>query len=97
MRSLYRTIMDSEANPLKDLPAAQRFQIMLFLSVMWTVIFCTAAGAWMWSGELLLLHLLVAAGFTLTGLTFRAAKRTGTYRDQPVADGTARYDDVWGG
>lgn len=33
----------------------------------------------------------------LDGLTFRQASRTGTYRDHPAGDGTARYDDVWGG
>jgi hypothetical protein len=40
---------------------------------MWSTIFCAAAGAWFWYGEVVVAHLLVAAGFVVTGLTFRAA------------------------
>lgn len=99
MLSLYRAIMDSNYNPLRRLPPAQRFQTMMFLSMMWTAIFCAMAGAWFWYGELVIAHILAAFGFMVTGVTFRRAN-TGemrTYRDQPREDGTARYDDVWGG
>ena len=92
----YRTIMDSNRNPLRNLPPAQRFQIMVILSLMWTAIFCAGAGAWMWYGELVVLHVLLALGTLITGLTFRAAGRVKSYSDHPVRDGTARYDDVWG-
>jgi hypothetical protein len=51
---------------------------------MWTTIFCSAAGAWLWYGELVTLHLLVAAGFLVTGLTFAKAAPTETYRDRPL-------------
>lgn len=100
MISLYRSIMDSTVNPLRNLPAAQRFQLMLFLSVMWTNIFCLSAGAWIWYGELMVFHVLVVAGIVVTGLVFRWASKTTpyrTYRHYPLKDGTARYDDVWGG
>ncbi len=97
MLSLYRSIMDSEANPLHRLPAAQRFQWMVYLSVMWSVIFCAATGAWVWYEELVVAHVLVALGFVVTGVTFRRAASVATYRDHPRTDGTARYDDVWGG
>ncbi len=98
MNTLYRSIMDADVNPLKNLPPAQRFQLMVSLSVMWTTIFCAGAGAWIWYGELIVLHLLVALGVVVTSLTFRRAARAerGTYRDHPRLDGTARYDDVWG-
>lgn len=98
MLSLYRSVMDSNVNPLKKLPPAQRFQAMVMLSIMWTTIFCAGAGAWLWYGELIVLHVLVAFGFLATGLTFhRARSSVATYRDHPLKDGTARYDDVWGG
>ena len=97
MLTLYRAVMDSNVNPLRHLPPAQRFQIMVILSVMWTTIFCAGAGAWLWYGELILLHVAAVFGVLVTGLTFRQAAKGGTYRDHPVADGTARYDDVWGG
>ncbi len=96
MRSIYHSIMDSDRNPLKNLPPVQRFQMMVYLSIMWTTLFCAGAGAWFWYGELILLHVLVAFGVLATGLTFHGASRAGTYRDHPRHDGTARYDDVWG-
>lgn len=97
MRSIYKAIMDPDSNPLSALPPAQRFQLMVSLSVMWTIIFCTAAGSWMWFGHLMGAHVLVALGFAVTGWTFYRANTVKTYRDYPLADGTARYDDVWGG
>ncbi len=102
MISMYRAIMDSTVNPLRSLPPAQRFQLMLFLSVMWTNIFCVSAGAWIWYGELMVFHVLVLAGIVITSLVFRRAAHAAkhryvTYRDFPLKDGTARYDDVWGG
>jgi hypothetical protein len=84
MLSLYRAVMNSNVNPLRALPPAQRYQAMTFLGIMWTTIFCSAAGAWLWYGELVTLHLLVAAGFLVTGLTFAKAAPTETYRDRPL-------------
>ena len=69
----YRAIMDPAVNPLTNLPASQRFQIMMYLGMMWTVIFCAGTGAWLWFGQLVVLHLLVALGPLVTGLTFRSA------------------------
>ncbi len=92
----YRLVMDSEKNPLRNLPPAQRFKVMATLSVMWTVIFCAAADAWIYSGELLAAHLLLAMGTLITGHTFHTARQVKTYRDHPAEDGTTRYDDVWG-
>ena len=96
MYELYRSIMDSERNPLNTMLPAQRFQVMVVLSLMWTSIFCTAASAWFWYGELIAVHVLLALGVAITGMTFRAAPKAETYRDHPKTDGTARYDDVWG-
>ncbi len=73
MLSFYKFVMDSNINPLKNLPPIQRFQVMVYLSFMWTTIFCAGAGAWFWYGELIVLHVMVAAGFLVTALTFRNA------------------------
>jgi hypothetical protein len=73
MYSSYSMIMNSNRNPLNKLPPAQRFQIMVFLSLMWTTIFTTSASLWLWYGELLAGHLLVALGIALTGTTFQLA------------------------
>ena len=80
MLSLYRAVMDSDVNLLRALHPAQRFQTMAVLGTLWTTLFCGAAGAWLWYGELVTLHLFVAAGFLLTGLTFANAALTETYR-----------------
>jgi hypothetical protein len=73
MLSFYKSVMDSNINPLKNLPPIQRFQVMVYLSFMWTTIFCAGACAWFWYGELIVLHLMVAAGFLVTAFTFRSA------------------------
>jgi len=96
MLNLYHSVMDSDRNPLRHLPPAQRFQAMAFLSIMWTTIFCAVAGAWFWYGELVIGHILLAFGVVVTGFTFRNAENARSYRDHPMNDGTARYDDVWG-
>ena len=101
MIHVYQAVMNSERNPLRNLPPAFRFQVMTLLSVMWTTIFCSAAGAWFLYGELIVGHLLAIVGVFITAATFSAAHsghlRPATYRDYPSADGTSRYDDVWGG
>lgn len=100
MLTLYRLVMDERINPLAALPPVQRFQVMASLSMMWTAIFCAAAGAWVWYGELVVLHVGVLLGAMATAFVFRSAHlqnaRTATYRDYRAQDGTARYDDVWG-
>ena len=93
----YALIMDTDKNPLFALPPAQRYQAMIYLSIVWTAVFCVSFGAWYWYGELLIAHVLFALGALITGLKFRSASVVKTYRDYPLKDGTARYDDVWGG
>ncbi|MBM3645804.1 MAG: hypothetical protein FJ167_05400 [Gammaproteobacteria bacterium] len=99
MFNSYDVVMNDKANPLRVLPPAQRFQLMAGLSLMWTTIFCTALGAWSWYGSLIVVHVLMCLGIVLTGMTFRVASKSAprTYRDYPLADGSARYDDAWGG
>jgi hypothetical protein len=90
MLSIYRAIMDPSSNPLRNLPAPQRFQTMLYLSVMWTTIFCTAAGAWFWYGEIVVAHVLLTAGIVVTGLTFRAANHATIDRGRPLPGSAGR-------
>ena len=97
MINLYGLIMDPDKNPLRNLPIAQRFQLMLLLGMMWTTIFCASFSLWFYYGELAAAHILFAIGFVVTGLTFQRSAATKSYRDYPSKDGTNRYDDVWGG
>ena len=96
MRRIYTTLMDPNESQLRALPPVQRFQIMTYLSIMWTTIFCLGTGAWVWYGTLVFAHVGLALGFLVTGVTFHSVAIKGTYRDHPRRDGTARYDDVWG-
>jgi len=75
MRDTYSVVMDERKNPLQGLPKAQRFQIMTFLSVMWSSLFCLAIGSYAFWGELVVGHVAVAAGVVLTGLTFRQVNK----------------------
>jgi hypothetical protein len=74
-RQNYALIMDADKNPLMILPPAQRFQIMVYLSLMWTTIFCAAFGIWIWYGQILALHMLTL-GIAVTGMTFDISDRT---------------------
>mgnify|MGYP003641560257 CR=1 FL=1 len=91
-------VMNPESNPLNGLPRVQRFQIMAILSIMWTTIFSTALGSWFYYGELVVGHLAVLLGIFITAGVFKSSQQPlKSYRDYPREDGTARYDDVWGG
>lgn len=94
---VFRAVMDPDVSPLRHLRPAQRFQAMCILGTMWTTIFCLGTSAWIYYGELVIFHILLAFGTLVTGITFHSvSKKTQTYRDFPEKDGTARYDDVWG-
>ena len=83
MSQWYKFIMRSEINPLRNLPPAQRFQVMIFLSIMWTTIFTASMTLWVWYGELMTAHILLALGTLITGSTFRLANQvTGKVRNQ---------------
>ena len=102
MLSHYNVVMNPDANPLMHLRPQRKFQIMVYLSLMWTTIFCMSAGAWSYYGELVVGHVLFALGIVVTTVVFSRARSEGglnvarTYRDVPKADRTPRYDDVWG-
>lgn len=72
----FRAVMDPNINPLAKLHPAQRFQIMIILSVMWSLIFCGMAGIMVWYPAYVAAHLvLVAIGTLVTTLVFRSASK----------------------
>jgi hypothetical protein len=75
LRRSYDLIMDPDKNPLSIFPAVQKFQMMIYLSVMWTTIFCAAFGGWYWYGELITGHVLVVFGVVMTSIVFSRATR----------------------
>lgn len=91
MRQMRRLVMDPELNPLASLPRAQRFQIMVILSVMWSAIFSAAAGLWFYYGALVMAHLLVLLGIFATGFTFRSARKTGQAPERSEVEAAGRH------
>ena len=96
---LWQPLMDAERNPLRNIPAMQRYQLMIMLAMMWSFIFCAMLGWWMlfpyWSvGHIALL----STGAFLTNYTFKI-NNTITHRDRyRSADNShALHDDIWGG
>ena len=85
MQAIYKNIMDPKLNPLMLLPIAQRFQVMLLLSTMWTVIFTVSIGAWFLYGALWIGHVLVLSGVLVTSTIFQSTpkRQALTYRDFP--------------
>ena len=90
MRRIYQVVMDPYRNPLSSLPAQQRFQIMIVLSVMWTTIFCAVAGLWFYYGAFVLGHVLLLLGVAATGITFRSARKTGAEPERPALEAPRR-------
>lgn len=68
-----RMVFDPRVSPLRHLRPAQRFQVMCLLGMMWTTFFCLGLGIWYLYGELIVFHVLMAAGTLVTGLSFRSA------------------------
>jgi hypothetical protein len=50
MRERHEVVRDEKKNPLQRLPKAQRLQVMVFLSAMWTTVFCLAIGSYAYWG-----------------------------------------------
>ena len=86
MKNAFAVVMDEERNPLRELPPAQKFQLMTLLSGMWVSLFCLTIGAWFLWDELFIGHVALAIGITLTALTFRSAEASKTAGDQPAGD-----------
>ena len=97
--SLYENVMNSERNPLRNLPRTVRFQLMVVLSWMWSVIFALWIGSIVAFGVSATAHLLLLVGVFVTVEVFRRAKERGRGYDdlfRDPKDGGAMHDDVWG-
>jgi len=98
---MYNAVMNPDVNPLRRLPRAVRFQIMTYLAMMWSIVFCVWIGAVSLIGPSLAVHAILLAGVYFTADVFRRVSRPvrvdhwAKFRDP--RDGCARYDDIWGG
>ena len=80
MLKLYRIIMDSEKNPLSNIPDVNtRHMIMQVLAWMWCIIFSMYVGSMLVFGISAIIHALLLAGIFVTVGTFETARRRPQY------------------
>jgi hypothetical protein len=60
-QKIFKSVMDPENNGLRQLPKVVRFQLMVTLSFMWSIIFCISAGVFIWLPGYLLVHVVLLA------------------------------------
>jgi len=69
-----KAIMDPNRNAFMSLPKAVRFQLMVVLSCLWSVIFCVEAGLLVWLPGYVFAHaVLLAIGIFGTSWAFKSA------------------------
>jgi len=69
-----KAIMDPNINAFSSLPKTVRFQLMVVLSCLWSLIFCVEAGLIMWLPGYVLAHTaLLAIGIFGTSWAFKSA------------------------
>jgi hypothetical protein len=80
MLKLYRIIMDSQKNPLSNIPDVNtRHMIMQVLAWMWCIIFSMYVGSMLVFGISAIIHALLLAGIFVTVGTFETARRRPQY------------------
>lgn len=80
MNNLYKLIMDSRHNPLRNIPDMNtRHMIMQVLAWMWCIIFSMYLGSIVAFGISAAIHALLIAGVFITAGVFETAKRRPQY------------------
>ena len=80
MIKLYKLIMDSKHNPLRNIPDMNtRHMIMQVLAWMWCIIFSMYLGSIVAFGISAAIHALLIAGVFITAGVFETAKRKPQY------------------
>jgi hypothetical protein len=99
IKSLYDVVMSPDRNPLQSLPKMVRFQYMVILAYIWSVVFSIYLGTIALLGPSIAAHTILLIGVFFTADIFRRARARALSYDElfkDPADGTAMYDDVWG-
>ena len=80
MTNIYKLIMDSRHNPLRNIPDMNtRHMIMQVLAWMWCIIFSMYLGSIVAFGISAVIHALLIAGVFITAGVFETAKRRPQY------------------
>lgn len=80
MNNLYKLVMDSKHNPLRNIPDINtRHMIMQVLAWMWCIIFSMYIGSILAFGISAVIHAVLIAGVFITAGVFETAKRRPQY------------------
>ena len=76
----WNSIMDSQINPLKNIPDLQvRHLVLQVLAWMWCITFAIIVGSWTAFGISAVVHVLLLAAIAITVGTFETARRNPQY------------------
>jgi hypothetical protein len=85
VKSLYDLVMNPDRNPLQALPKMVRFQFMVVLAYMWSVVFAVYVGTIALVGPSIVVHTILLIGVFFTADIFRRARRRSLgYQVQPA-------------
>ena len=75
LAATWRLVMDSDSNPLMQIPKMQRFQMMQVLAWMWSLVFAAWAGSALVFGISVIGHAVLLIGVFFTAGVFHRAWR----------------------
>jgi hypothetical protein len=87
-KDLYAAVFDDSSNDLRTMAKPVRFQLMVMLAWMWSVIFSLGIGSFYWFGTIVIAHMLAIFGVFVTTEVFRRSARKETRTASRVAHGS---------
>ncbi|MBJ56625.1 MAG: hypothetical protein CMP24_00080 [Rickettsiales bacterium] len=70
IRDLYNIVMNADYNGIANLPNMVKFQLMIILSFMWSIIFTLMIGSFLVLGPTIVLHVFFLIGVYFTSEIF---------------------------
>ena len=70
IRNIYNIVMNSDYNGIANLPNMVKFQLMIVLSFMWSIIFTLMIGSFLVLGPTIVLHIFFLIGVYFTSEIF---------------------------
>ena len=70
IRNLYNIVMNTDYNGIASLPNMVKFQLMIILSFMWSIIFTLMIGSFLVLGPTIVLHVFFLIGVYFTSEIF---------------------------
>ena len=70
IRNIYNIVMNSDYNGIANLPNMVKFQLMIILSFMWSIIFTLMIGSFLVLGPTIVLHIFFLIGVYFTSEIF---------------------------